>query len=56
MHGNNIIENPKEWLISLFTDPEYDNLYRYNQETNSNDKIIKIKEFASRAKGAISRA
>ena len=45
-----------EWLISLFTDPEYNDLYRYNQETNSNKEIIRIKEFARRAKRAISGA
>ena len=43
-------------LISPFADLEYNNLYRYDQETNSNKEIIKIKEFARRAKRAISRA
>ena len=43
-------------LISLFIDPEYNDLYRYNQGTNNNEEIIKIKEFAKRAKRAISRA
>ena len=56
MHRNNAIENPKEQLISLFADPEYNNLYRYDQETNSNNKITKIKEFAKRAKRAINKA
>ena len=40
--------------MSPFIDPKYNNLYRYNQETNSNKEIIRIKEFASRAKRAIS--
>ena len=44
------------WLISPFTELEYDNLYRYNQETNSNKEVIRIKEFARRAKRAISGA
>ena len=43
-------------LISPFIDPEYDNLYKYDQETNSNNKIIEIKKFTRRAKRAISRA
>jgi len=42
--------------MSSFADLEYNNLYRYNQETNSNKEIIKAKEFASRAKRAISKA
>ena len=42
--------------MSLFTDFKYDDLYRYNQETNSDNKIIKIKEFARRAKKAINKA
>ncbi len=42
--------------MSPFIDLEYNDLYRYNQETNSNKEIIEIKEFAKRAKRAISRA
>ena len=42
--------------MSPFIDLEYDNLYRYNQETNSNKEIIRVKEFTKRAKRAISRA
>ena len=42
--------------MSLFTDLEYNDLYRYNQETNSNKEIIRIKEFTKRAKRAISGA
>ena len=42
--------------MSLFIDLGYNDLYRYNQETNSNEEIIKIKEFARRAKRAISGA
>ncbi len=41
--------------MSPFTDPKYKGLYRYNKETNNNKEIIKIKEFARRAKKAISR-
>ena len=43
-------------LISPFVDLEYKDLYRYNKETNNNKEIIRIKEFAIRAKRAISRA
>ena len=43
-------------LISPFADPEYNDLYRYDEETDSNKEIIRIKEFARRAKKAISRA
>ena len=42
--------------MSLFTNLEYNDLYRYDQETNSDSEIIEIKEFAGRAKRAISRA
>ncbi len=42
--------------MSPFIDLEYNNLYGYNQETNSNKEIIEVKEFASRAKRAISGA
>ena len=42
--------------MSLFTDLEYNDLYGYNRETNSNKEIIRIKEFARKAKRAISRA
>ncbi len=42
--------------MSLFTDLEYNDLYRYNKETNSEKEIIRIKEFAKRAKRAISKA
>ena len=42
--------------MSPFTDLGYNNLYRYNQQTNSNKKIIKVKEFAKKAKRVISRA
>ena len=37
-------------LMSPFVDLEYNNLYRYNQETNNNEEIVKIKEFAKKAK------
>ena len=50
------VEIAMEQLMSPFIDPEYNNLYRYDQETNSNKEIAKIKEFAGRAKGAISKA
>ena len=56
MYRNDAIKNPKEWLTSLFTDLEYNNLYRYNQETDNNKEITKVKEFAGRAKRAISGA
>ena len=39
-------------LTSPFADLKYNNLYRYSQETNSNKEIIRIKEFAKRAKRA----
>jgi len=42
--------------MSLFTDLEYNDLYGYNRETNNNKEIIKIKEFARKAKRVISRA
>ena len=42
--------------MSLFIDLKYDDLYGYNQETDSNKEIIRIKKFAGRAKRAISRA
>ena len=42
--------------MSPFADLGYNDLYRYDQETNSNSKIAEIKEFAGRAKRAISRA
>ena len=42
--------------MSPFVDLGYNNLYRYNKETNGNKEIIRIKEFAKRAKTAISRA
>ena len=42
--------------MSLFADPEYNDLYKYNQETNSDKEIIKIKEFAIRAKKTIYKA
>ena len=42
--------------MSLFMDPKYNDLYGYNQETNSDKEIMGIKEFAGRAKRAISRA
>ena len=37
-------------------DLEYNNLYRYDRETNSNKEIIRIKEFFKRAKRVISKA
>ena len=40
--------------MNPFTDPEYDDLYRYNQETNSNKEIVRIKEFTRKAKRAMS--
>ena len=40
--------------MSLFTDLEYKGLYRYNEETNSDKEITRIKEFAGRAKRVIS--
>ena len=42
--------------MSPFIDPEYDDLYGYDQETNSDDKIARIEEFAKRAKRAMSGA
>ena len=42
--------------MSLFIDPKYDDLYKYNQETNSDNEIAKIKEFTRRVKRAISKA
>ena len=42
--------------MSPFVDLKYNDLYRYNQETDSDSKIMEIKEFARRAKRAISRA
>ena len=42
--------------MSPFTDLKYDNLYRYDQETNSNKEIIKIKEFAKKARRTTSKA
>ncbi len=53
MYGQQSAEIAMGQLKSLFTDPEYNNLYKYNQETNSNKEITKIKEFARRAKKAI---
>ena len=41
--------------MSLFIDLEYNSLYKYGQETNNNKEIINVKEFAIRAKRAISR-
>ena len=40
-------------LISPFANLEYDDLYGYNQETDSDREITGIKEFAGRAKRAI---
>ena len=42
--------------MSPFIDPKYNDLYRYDQETNSDNKIIRIKEFTRGAKKAINRA
>src|SRR6266567_7371124 len=42
--------------MNLFTDLEYKDLYRYDKETNSDKEIIRIEEFARRAKRAISKA
>ena len=42
--------------MSSFLDPEYNNLYGWDQETSSNEEIAKVEEFAGRAKIAISRA
>ncbi len=42
--------------MSPFTDLKYNNLYRYNQETNSNKEIVKVKEFTVKAKRAIYKA
>ena len=42
--------------MSLFIDPKYDDLYKYNQETNSDNEIAKIKEFTRKVKRAISKA
>ena len=42
--------------MSPFVDLEYDNLYRHDQETDSDDEITRIKEFARRAKIVMSRA
>ncbi len=43
-------------LVSPFSDPEYNNLYGWDQETSNDKEITKVKEFASRARIAISRA
>ena len=43
-------------LISPFIELEYNNLYGYNKETDSDNKIVEIKEFTKRAKRAISGA
>ncbi len=42
--------------MSSFLDPEYNNLYGWDQETSSDKEIAKVEEFASRAKVATSRA
>ena len=42
--------------MSPFIDPEYNNLYRHNQGTDSDSKITEIKEFAGRANRVINRA
>ena len=42
--------------MGLFLDPEYNNLYNWDQETSSNKEITKVEEFASRGKIAMSRA
>ena len=54
--GQQLAEIAMGRLMSLFIDLEYNNLYRYNQETDSDNKIIRIKEFARRARIAISGA
>ena len=43
-------------LISLFSDPKYNNLYSQDQETSSDKEIAKVNKFAGRARKAISRA
>ena len=55
IYNQRLIEIAIRQLISLFINLEYNNLYRYNKETNSNKKFLKIKEFTKRIKRAISR-
>ena len=44
-------------LISLFLDPKYNNnLYSWDQETNSDKEIAKVDTFAGRVRITISRA
>ena len=45
-----------EQLTSPFLNPKYNNLYNWDQETSNNKEITKVKEFAGRAKMAMSRA
>ena len=42
--------------MSPFSDPKYNNLYSWDQETSSDKEIAKVEEFTSRAKIAISGA
>jgi len=42
--------------MSLFLDPEYDDLYSWDQETSSDKEIAKVDKFAGRARTATSRA
>ena len=53
MYGNNIIENPKERLESLFIDLEYNKLYWQEYDTNSDKEGVKVMEIAGRAKIAM---
>ena len=43
-------------LMSLFLDPEYDDLYSWDQETSSDEEIAKVDIFTGRARRAISGA
>jgi len=43
-------------LMSPFSDPKYDDLYSWDQETSNDKEITKVKEFAGRVRTTISRA
>ena len=42
--------------MSPFLDPEYDDLYGWDQETSSNKEIAKVNAFAGRVRMTISGA
>ncbi len=52
--GQRLVEIVIGQLTSPFVDLKYDDLYGYNQETDSDKGIARIEEFAGRAKRAIS--